>query len=50
MVALRGASGRGCAYAKPGGKILEVGVLIELKFLNGRDKLAGFPVRALIAY
>jgi adenine phosphoribosyltransferase len=35
---------------KLGGKIQEVGFLIELKFLNGRDKLAGLPVRALIAY
>lgn len=31
-------------------KILEAAFLIELKFLNGRDKLSGFPVRALIAY
>ena len=35
---------------KLGGKILEAGFLIELKFLTGREKLAGFPVRSLIAY
>lgn len=35
---------------KLGGKILEAGFLIELKFLNGRDKLAGIPVRSLVAY
>ena len=35
---------------KLGGKIQEVGFLIELKFLNGRNKLAGLPVRALIEY
>ena len=35
---------------KLGGKILEAAFLIELKFLNGRDKLTGFPVRSLIAY
>jgi adenine phosphoribosyltransferase len=35
---------------KLGGKILEAGFLIELKFLNGRGKLGGLPVRALIAY
>jgi adenine phosphoribosyltransferase len=35
---------------KLGGKIVEAGFLIELKFLNGRDKLAGLPVRALISY
>ena len=35
---------------KLGGKIVEAGFLIELKFLNGREKLSGFPVRSLIAY
>jgi adenine phosphoribosyltransferase len=35
---------------KLGGKIVEAGFLIELKFLNGREKLTGFPVRSLIAY
>ena len=35
---------------KLGGHILEVGFLIELKFLNGRDKLPGLPIRSLVAY
>ncbi len=35
---------------KLGAKIVEAGFLIELKFLNGREKLSGFPVRSLIAY
>jgi len=35
---------------KLGGQILEISFLIELKFLNGRDKLKGHPVRSLIAY
>ena len=35
---------------KLGGQILEISFLIELKFLNGRDKLKGQPVRSLIAY
>ncbi len=35
---------------KLGGKILETGFLIELKFLNGRERLAGVPVHALVAY
>ena len=35
---------------KLGGKIVEAAFLIELKFLNGREKLTGFPVRSLIAY
>lgn len=33
-----------------GAKILEIGFLIELKFLNGRDKLKGHPVRSLVVY
>lgn len=35
---------------KLGAQILEVGFLIELKFLNGRQKLSGLPVRSLVAY
>lgn len=35
---------------KLGGQILEVGFLIELKFLNGRDKLQGLPIRSLVSY
>lgn len=35
---------------KLGGKILEAGFLIELKFLNGRDKLSGIPIRSLVTY
>lgn len=31
-------------------EILEIGFLIELKFLNGRKKLEDFPVRALVTY
>ena len=35
---------------KLGGVILEAGFLIELKFLNGREKLSGIPIRSLVAY
>lgn len=35
---------------KLGAEILEVAFLIELKFLNGRDRLKGLPVRSLVAY
>lgn len=35
---------------KLGATIVEAGFLIELKFLHGREKLTGFPVRSLIAY
>ena len=35
---------------KIGATILQVNFLIELSFLKGREKLAGFPVRSLIVY
>ena len=35
---------------KLGGKILEAAFLIELNFLNGREKLGGIPVRSLVSY
>lgn len=35
---------------KLGGKILEVSFLIELGFLNGRQKLKQYPVRSLVNY
>jgi adenine phosphoribosyltransferase len=33
-----------------GGEVVGVAFLIELEFLNGRDKLDGFDVHSLIAY
>ena len=35
---------------KLGAQVLEAGFLIELKFLNGREKLKGCPVRSIIVY
>jgi|SRR5450432_294627 len=35
---------------KLGAEILEVGFLIELKFLNGREKLKNNPVRSIVVY
>ena len=35
---------------KLGAHILEVGFLIELQFLNGREKLPGLPVRSIVVY
>lgn len=35
---------------KVGANILEVIFFIELSFLNGREKLKGFPVRSLVVY
>src|SRR3954454_4424674 len=33
-----------------GANILEISFLIELSFLNGRDKLKNYPVRSLVVY
>jgi len=33
-----------------GAQILEISFLIELSFLNGREKLKGYPVRSLVVY
>ena len=35
---------------KLGAQILEIIFLIELKFLNGREKLKGLPVRSIVVY
>lgn len=33
-----------------GAEVVEIAFLIELGFLNGRERLSGFPVRSLIRY
>ncbi len=35
---------------KLGARILEISFLIELSFLNGRQKLSQYPVRSLVVY
>jgi len=35
---------------KLGAQILEISFLIELKFLNGRDRLKGHKVRSIVVY
>jgi adenine phosphoribosyltransferase len=35
---------------KLGGKVIQVSFIIELSFLNGRDKLKGYDVRSLVSY
>src|SRR5438270_10587218 len=35
---------------KVGAEILEISFLIELRFLAGRDKLKGYPIRSLVEY
>lgn len=51
LLATGGTSAAAVALVKKlGGEILEAGFLIELKFLNGREKLAGIPIRSLVTY
>ena len=44
------ASAAAALVDKLGANILETAFLIELKFLNGREKLKGWPVRSIIVY
>jgi adenine phosphoribosyltransferase len=51
LLATGGTSAAAAALVqKLGAKIIEAGFLIELKFLHGREKLSGFPVRSIITY
>jgi adenine phosphoribosyltransferase len=44
------ASAAAALVNKNGAQILEAAFLIELKFLNGRGKLQGLPVRSIVLY
>ncbi len=35
---------------KLGGKVVQISLIIELTFLNGRDKLKEYPVKSIISY
>ena len=35
---------------KLGGEVVQISFLIELSFLNGRDKLVGYDIKSLIVY
>ena len=51
LLATGGTAGAAAALLqKVGAKILEISFLIELSFLNGRDKLKDYPVRSLVVY
>ena len=51
LLATGGTSAAAVALMKKlGAKILETGFLIELKFLNGREKLKDCPVRSIVVY
>ena len=51
LLATGGTSAAAVALVKKlGAEILEASFLIELKFLNGREKLSGLPVRSIVVY
>ena len=51
LLATGGTAAAAAALVKGlGAEILEISFLIELGFLNGREKLKGYPVRSLIVY
>ena len=51
LLATGGTAGAAAALVeKLGAKILEISFLIELKFLHGRERLKGYPVRSLVVY
>jgi adenine phosphoribosyltransferase len=51
LLATGGTAAAAAALVKKlGAQILEITFLIELKFLNGRDKLKGWPVRSIVVY
>ena len=51
LLATGGTSAAAVALVKKlGAEILEASFLIELKFLDGREKLKGFPVRSIVVY
>src|SRR5436190_2184353 len=51
LLATGGTAAAAAALVKRlGAEILQIGFLIELSFLNGRQKLKEYPVRSLIVY
>jgi len=51
LLATGGTSAAAVALVKKlGAEILEASFLIELKFLDGREKLKGCPIRSIVTY
>jgi adenine phosphoribosyltransferase len=51
LLATGGTAGAAASLVqKLGARILEISFLIELKFLNGRDRLKGHKVRSIVTY
>jgi len=51
LLATGGTAGAACELVrKQGGKIVECVFVVELAFLNGREKIADVPVHSLVSY
>jgi adenine phosphoribosyltransferase len=51
LLATGGTIGAACALIEQaGGNVVELAFVIELAFLNGRDRLASYPIYSLIQY
>lgn len=51
LLATGGTAAAAAALVKKlGAQIIEISFLIELKFLNGREKLKEYPVRSIVVY
>lgn len=51
LLATGGTAGAAASLVqKVGGQLLEVSFLIELSFLNGRERLKSFPVRSIVRF
>ena len=51
LLATGGTAGAACELVKKlGGEIVECAFIVELSFLNGREKIEGVPVYSMISY
>lgn len=51
LLATGGTAGAAASLVKKvGAEILQISFLIELRFLNGREKLKDYPVRSIVGY
>ncbi|MGH7941457.1 MAG: adenine phosphoribosyltransferase [Limisphaerales bacterium] len=51
LLATGGTAAAAAALVKKlGAQIIEISFLIELKFLKGREKLGGYPVKSMVVY
>jgi len=51
LLATGGTAGAACELVRQqGGEVVECAFIVELAFLNGRDKIPGVPIHSLVSY